>query len=83
MLWHTGPVQYMCLGDVSQHTDTHTSQHTYQNQENTSMSVMQVSILWDKSIQRYPWVIQVKYRKKHRSLIQVSILYDKPIKRYP
>ena len=54
MLWHTGPVQYMYLGDVSQHTDTHTSQHTYQNQENTSMSVMQVSILWDKSIQRYP-----------------------------
>ncbi len=72
MLWHTGPVQYMCLGDVSQHTDTHTSQHTYQNQENTSMSVMQVSILWDKSIQRYPWVIQVNILFKYRKKTQVA-----------
>ena len=56
------------FGDLSQHTFGwsnslipmgDTSQHTFQNQENTTMSVIQVSILLDDAIQWYPWVIQV------------------------
>ena len=35
------------------------SQHTFQNQENTTMLVIQVNILLDEAIQRYAWVIQV------------------------
>ena len=45
------------MGDASQHTSS--SQHTFQNQENTTMLVIQVNILLDEAIQRYPWVIQV------------------------
>ena len=40
------------MGDTSR-------QHTIQNQENTTMLVIQVNILLDEAIQRYPWVIQV------------------------
>ena len=47
-----------------------TSQHTFQNQENTIMVVIQVNILLDEPIQWYPWVIQV------------NIFLDEAIQRY-
>ena len=46
---HTSLGSRTHMGDASQHTSL--SQHTFQNQETTTMSVIQISLLLDEAIQ--------------------------------
>ena len=51
-----------------------TSQHTFQNQENTIISGIQVSILLDEAIHRHSWVIQVNILFKKTQLCRCSVI---------